>query len=126
MGGTTVNGSHVHVGVTDLRAALRWLEAVWDLRPTFRNDQMAVLPFGGVSLIVDVSPTNTVATIAFESANCDADFNAVKQRGGIALEEPADRAWGGRAAKFQGPGALTFELEQAPLGGATTVETDAA
>jgi predicted enzyme related to lactoylglutathione lyase len=120
-----VNGSHVHVGVTDLSAAVRWLEAVWDLHPTFRNDQMAVLPFGGVSLIVDAAPTNSAATIAFESADCDEDCDAIERRGGIVLEEPADRAWGVRAAKFRGPGALTFEIEQASPGRAKTAETDA-
>ena len=121
-----MNGSHVHVGVTDLPAAVRWLEAVWELRPTFRNDRMAVLPFGSVSLIVDVAPMDTVATIAFESANCDEDFHAIMRRGGIPLEGPADRAWGVRGVKFQGPGALTFEIEQASPGRATTGKTDAA
>jgi predicted enzyme related to lactoylglutathione lyase len=124
-GGTTMNGSHVHVGVTDLPAAVRWLETVWDLRPTFCNDHMAVLPFGGLALIVDASPANTAATIAFESANCDEDFNAIKQRGGIVLEEPINQSWGVRVARIQGPGALTFEIEQASPGGATTGESDA-
>ena len=107
-----MNASHVHVGVTDLEATVRWLEVVWELRPTFRNDHMAVLPFGGVAVIVDAAATNSAATIAFESANCDEEFHAITQRGGIPLEEPTDRAWGVRVAKIQGPGALTFEIEQ--------------
>jgi catechol 2,3-dioxygenase-like lactoylglutathione lyase family enzyme len=121
-----MNASHVHVGMTDLPAALRWLEAVWELRPSFRNDRMAVFPFGGVSLILDASPTNTAATIAFESASCDDECVAIRRRGGLVLEEPADRAWGVRAVKFQGPGALTFEIEQASPRRPTTGETDAA
>ena len=108
-----VNASHVHVGVTDFPAAVRWLEGVWELRSTFRNDQMAVFPFAGVALILDAAPTDTTATIAFESANCDADFNAIANRGGVALEHPTDRPWGVRVAKIRGPGALTFEIEQA-------------
>jgi predicted enzyme related to lactoylglutathione lyase len=102
----------VHVGVTDLAAALEWLETVWQLRPTFRNERMAVLPFGDVSLIVDASTTNSVATVAFETADCDEDVRVIRERGGIVLEEPADRPWGVRAARVQGPGALTFEIEQ--------------
>jgi catechol 2,3-dioxygenase-like lactoylglutathione lyase family enzyme len=107
-----MKASHVHIGVTDLAAALEWLETVWQLRPTFRNERMAVLPFGDVSLIVDASTTNTVATVAFESANCDDDVGGVRQRGGVILEQPADRPWGVRAARVRGPGALTFEIEQ--------------
>jgi len=120
-----VNASHVHVGVTDLPAAVHWLQAVWGLSPEFQNDQMAVLPFGGVWLIVDASPTNTAATIAFASVNSDEDFDVITQRGGIALEEPANRAWGVRVAKIQGPGALTFEIEQSILEPALIAEPDA-
>ena len=51
-------------------------------------------------------------TVGFDSRNCDADFQRVTSRGGVALEEPTDRPWGVRAAYIQGPGALKFELEQ--------------
>jgi predicted enzyme related to lactoylglutathione lyase len=120
-----MKGSHVHVGVTDLAAALEWLETVWQLRPTFRDERMAVLPFRDVALILDASTTNTVATIAFETADCDEDVRVVRQRGGVILDEPVERPWGVRAARIQGPGALTFELEQASLSPATGGEPGA-
>jgi predicted enzyme related to lactoylglutathione lyase len=107
-----MKASHVHVGVSDLTAALEWLATVWQLQPTFRNDRMAVLPFGDVSLIVDASTTDSVATVAFESEDCEEDVRAIRKRGGVILEEPADRSWGVRAARIRGPGALTFEIEQ--------------
>ncbi len=107
-----MKGSHVHLGVKDLRAALQWLDTVWQLRPTFQNERMASLPFGELSIILDVAAADTVATVGFESLNCDGDFRTVVSRGAIALEEPADRPWGVRSAYVQGPGALKFQIEQ--------------
>lgn len=110
--GTTMRGSHVHLGVKDLQAALQWLDRVWQLRPTFQNERMASLPFGEITIILDASAADTSATVGFDSQNCDEDFRTVRSRGGIALEEPKDRPWGVRAAYIQGPGALKFEIEQ--------------
>ena|SRR5215210_2761993 len=107
-----MNVSHVHVGVKDLSETLSWLDRVWEARPTFQNERMASVPFGGFTIFFDVSSMDTPATIGFDSTNCDADFRAVTSRGAVALEEPADRPWGVRAAYVQGPGALRFELEQ--------------
>jgi predicted enzyme related to lactoylglutathione lyase len=107
-----MNGTHVHVAVKDLPAALLWLDKVWQLRPTFSDQRMAVLPFGDQSIILDASTTDAAVTVGFESQNCDEDCRAVKSRGGIVLEEPKDRPWGVRAAYIQGPGALKFEIEQ--------------
>ena len=111
-----MKAAHVHLGVTDLRAALKWLDEVWDLRPTFENESMATLPFGGLSIILDAAAADTAATVAFESQNCDEDFRAVMSRGARALEQaleqPTDRPWGARSAYVRGPGALTFEIEQ--------------
>jgi hypothetical protein len=45
--------SHVHLGVRDLAAAVQWLEKVWALKPTFRNEQMASVPFGTMTVIFD-------------------------------------------------------------------------
>jgi hypothetical protein len=108
----TVKGSHVHLGVMDLPAALQWLDKVWHLRPTFHNERMASLPFGEIAIILDASAADTQATLGFDSENCDEDFRAVVSRGGIALEEPSDRPWGVRAAYIQGPGELKFQIEQ--------------
>ena len=107
-----MNGSHVHLGVKDLPEALQWLEKVWQLRPIFQNERMATLPFGGITLILDASAFDTAATVGFESTNCDEDFRSVRSRGGVPLEEPADRPWGGRSAYIKGPGELRFEIEQ--------------
>jgi catechol 2,3-dioxygenase-like lactoylglutathione lyase family enzyme len=110
--GTKMKGSHVHLGVKDLPAALQWLDKVWQVRPTFQNERMASLPFGELTIILDASAADTAATVGFESQNCDDDFRAVKSRGGVALEEPKDRPWGVRSAYVQGPGGLKFEIEQ--------------
>ena len=107
-----MKASHVHLGVKDLRAALQWLDTVWQLRPTFQNERMASLPFGELTIILDASAADTSATLGFDSQNCDEDFRTVVSRGGIALEEPMDRPWGVRSAYVQGPGALKFQIEQ--------------
>jgi predicted enzyme related to lactoylglutathione lyase len=107
-----MNGSHVHLGVKDLPAALQWIDRVWDVRPTFHNVRMASVPFGDLTIILDATAADSSATIGFDSEDCDADVESVRARGAVVLEEPADRAWGVRAAYIQGPGALTFQIEQ--------------
>lgn len=104
--------SHVHLGVKDLPSALTWLEHVWQLHPTYRDERMASLPFGELAIILDASDTDTAATIGFYSENCDGDFQAVVSRGGVALAAPADRPWGARTAHIKGPGASRFEIEE--------------
>jgi predicted enzyme related to lactoylglutathione lyase len=110
--GATMIGSHVHLGVKDLPAAVQWLDKVWQLRPTFQDERMASVRVGQMTIILEASVADTTATIGFASLNCDDDFRAVVSRGGIAIEEPRDRPWGARAAYIQGPGALKFEIEQ--------------
>jgi hypothetical protein len=107
-----MKGTHIHLGVKDLPAALQWLDRVWHLRPTFQDERMASLPFGELTIILDASAADTSATLGFDSQNCDEDFSTVVSRGGVALEEPADRPWGVRSASVQGPGALKFQIEQ--------------
>src|SRR5688500_3791808 len=107
-----MTASHIHLGVRDLPAALTWLENVWQLHPTYRDERMASLPFGDLAIILDASASDTAATIGFYGQNCDDDFQAIVSRGGVALDSPADRPWGARTAHIQGPGALKFELEQ--------------
>lgn len=104
--------NHIHFWVCDLKSALEWLQQVWQVQPTFWNDRMAVFPFGSFTVILDVSEKDSPATLGFESADCDADYNAVVQRGAISLEPPSNRPWGARSAYLKGPGALKFEIEQ--------------
>ena len=110
--GAPMLASHIHLAVKDLPGAVRWLDQVWNLKPTYRDERMASVPFGKFTIIFDASATDTATTIGFDSSNCDEDFRAVVSRGGVVLEAPADRAWGVRSAYVQGPGALRFEIEQ--------------
>jgi predicted enzyme related to lactoylglutathione lyase len=73
---------------------------------------MAVLPFGPIQLILDEEDEETVTTIGFNSADCDADFRTITGRGAVVIEKPEDRPWGVRAAYLQGPGRMVVELEQ--------------
>ena len=107
--------NHIHLQVRDLPSALAWLEGVWEAAATFRNERMAVVPFGSFLLIFDASDHDSAATVGFESGDCNGDYQRVLARGAVSIDEPHDRPWGARAAYVQGPGALKFEIEQ-PLG----------
>jgi len=109
-----MNLNHIHLGVRDLRATLDWLDRVWQLKPQFQSDCMATIQFGSFILILDAAEANSSATIGFESDDCDRDFRTVVERGAVALAPPGDKAWGSRAAYIQGPGGLTFEIEEPP------------
>src|SRR3954470_14113356 len=104
--------NHIHVGVRDLSGALDWLDRAWQMKAEFQNERMATFSFRDFILILDSAEADTVATIGFESDDCDGDFRGAVGRGAVALEPPSDRPWGVRAAYTQGPGALKFEIEQ--------------
>lgn len=104
--------NHIHLGVRDLPAAIGWLDQVWDVRPTFRNEHMAVIPFGSIILILDSTEQESVATVGFESDNCDSDYGRAVEKGAISEEAPSDKPWGARTAYIKGPGGLRFEIEQ--------------
>jgi lactoylglutathione lyase len=70
------------------------------------------LGFGEFGLFLDAAPTDSVVTLGFDSADCDAGYRTVTGRGAETIETPQDRPWGGRAAYLKGPGGLTFEIEQ--------------
>jgi len=108
-----MDGNHFHVIVRDLAGALAWFARVWAAEPVYRGEGMAVLRFGPILLILDQDEEETVTTIGYATADCDADFRTVVGRGAQAIEEPADRSWGVRAAYLKGPGRITLELEQA-------------
>jgi catechol 2,3-dioxygenase-like lactoylglutathione lyase family enzyme len=103
--------NHIHLGVRDLPAALAWLEQTWELKPDSQNERMATVGFGSFILILDAAETETVATVGFESDDCDRDFGAVVERGAEVLDPPSDKPWGVRAAYIKGPGQLKFEIE---------------
>jgi catechol 2,3-dioxygenase-like lactoylglutathione lyase family enzyme len=109
-----MNLNHIHLGVRDLPTALEWLDRVWQLKPEFQNDRMATLHFGAFILILDAAEADSLATIGFESDDCDRDFRAVLERGAAVLDPPSNKAWGVRAAYFEGPGRLKFEIEGPP------------
>lgn len=110
-----MKGNHVHIRVRDLETTLSWFERVWQLEPTHKGKTFAVLPFGSIQLVLDVSNQDSLATLGFDSDNCDRDCQSVVGRGATVLEQPADRSWGVRVAYIKGPAGLTLEIEQ-PLG----------
>jgi predicted enzyme related to lactoylglutathione lyase len=110
--GVGMEGNHFHVFVRDLAGALAWFSRVWAAEPTYREERMAVLHFGPILLVLDEDQEETVTTIGYATADCDADFRTVVSRGAQVIEEPADRSWGVRVAYLKGPGRITLELEQ--------------
>lgn len=107
-----MKGTHIHLGVRDLAAAIEWIERVWQLKPTLQTERMAIFPFGPISLFLDASDQDSRATIGFESQHCDQDYRSAIKRGAVSMQEPKDEPWGVRAAYVRGPGALKFEIEQ--------------
>ncbi|HJZ72895.1 MAG TPA: VOC family protein [Vicinamibacterales bacterium] len=91
---------------------MAWFASRCAVAPSFNDARMAVFPFGDFTLILDAAPEDSVATIGFNSDDCDADFDALVSRGAHPLEPPRDRPYGARVAYLQGPGALTIEIEQ--------------
>ena len=89
-----MEGNHFHVFVRDLPGALAWFAQVWAAEPAYRGERMAVLQFGPILLVLDQDEDETVTTIGYATANCDADFRRVVGRGAQVIEEPADRSWG--------------------------------
>jgi len=104
--------SHVHCRVKDLPRAVEWFASRCGVRPNFSDARLAVLVFGEFTLILDRASEDSVATIGFNSHNCNADFDAMVGRGAQVLEPPSDRPYGARVAYLRGPGALTIEIEQ--------------
>ena len=104
--------NHIPVTLRDLGGAIAWLNRVWQLKPDFQNERLATFSFGDFILILDAADADSPATIGFESDDCDRDFHAVIERGAVAIEPPTDKPWGARSAYIQGPGRLTFEIEQ--------------
>ena len=90
-----MEGNHVHVFVRDLAGAVAWFSRVWAAEPRYREESMAVFRFGPILLLLDQGEEDTIATIGYATADCDADFRTVVGRGAEVIEEPTDRSWGG-------------------------------
>jgi uncharacterized glyoxalase superfamily protein PhnB len=107
-----MNLGHLHIGFQDLSASVEWMERVLGKKPAYQNQNMAVFSFSQMSLIFDRTEEDSVITIAFDSKNCDTDFNQLMASGASALINPEDQPWGVRAAYIRGPGKTTIEIEQ--------------
>ena len=109
--GEKLQVDHIHIGVTDVPAALAWFERVFQWKPVFQNQRMAVLPVTPMGLILDQTDTNAAATLSFKSDDVDADYQRLIGRGAVSLEAPNDKPYGVRGAYVKGPGSLKIELE---------------
>ena len=103
--------NHVHLQVRDLPAAVDWFALVLELKPGFQNERIATFIFGVITIIFDVGPVDSPATLGFESDDCDRDFELVVSRGAVSIEAPVNKEWGVRTAYFKGPGAVKCEIE---------------
>ncbi len=104
--------AHVHVFVKDRPAAVEWLRTIWDAEPVAEDHEMSLFIFGPTQLVVNDVEDDIASTVAFTSDDCDRDYRTVISRGAVGVDEPKDMPWGVRAAFVQGPGRLTFEIEQ--------------
>ena len=107
----TLEVGHIHLGVKDLSAALSWFERVFQWKPVFRNERMAVLPVKPTGVILDKSENDAVATLGFQSNDVDLDYARLLGRGAVSVEAPNNKPYGVRGAYVRGPGLLTIELE---------------
>ena len=85
---------------------------MWGINPDHQDEDMTSFVFGSTALIVNPANEDARSTIAFTSKNCDQDYKAVIARGAISVSEPGNKPWGVRIAFVQGPGKLTFEIEE--------------
>jgi len=103
--------NHVHFRVRDLGATVAWFKQVMDVIPGYQDERMATFTLDTLTLIFDAAAEDVVATVGFESKDCDSDFRQVTGRGAVAIEAPINKPWGVRTAYFKGPGQLKFEIE---------------
>jgi len=106
-----MNLNHIHLRVRELNAAVNWFKTILELQPGFQNEHMATLSFGQLTIILDSADVDVVATVGFESDDCDRDFQTLMERGTVSLEPPTNKNWGVRTAYIKGPGGLRLEIE---------------
>src|SRR5215475_2011002 len=90
----TMNLNHIHLRVRDLNAAIGWFETVLKVHPGFQNEHMAAFSLGAFTLIFDAAEEDVVATVGFESEDCDRDFRTLVERGAVSIAAPTDKDWG--------------------------------
>jgi catechol 2,3-dioxygenase-like lactoylglutathione lyase family enzyme len=102
---------HIHLGVKDIPSALAWFERVFQLKPTYQDDRIAMLTLKPMTIILDKSSADAVATLSFRSNDVDKDYERLVGRAAVSLAVPSDKPYGVRGAYIKGPGSLTIELE---------------
>jgi len=103
--------NHIHLRVRDLKGAVAWFETVLQFHPSFLDQRIATFSFDALTLIFDSADDDVVATVGFESDDCDHDFQILVHRGAIPLQPPTNKDWGVRTAYVKGPGELRLEIE---------------
>jgi predicted enzyme related to lactoylglutathione lyase len=109
--GENLEMDHIHLEVKDIPSALAWFERIFQWKPTYRDERMAVLAPKPMTIILDKSPNDAVATLSFRSTDVDKDYERLVSRGAVSLEAPDDKVYGVRGAYLKGPGSLRIELE---------------
>lgn len=104
--------SHFHVFVKDRPLAVAWLKKIWEAIPVEEDHEMSMFVFSEVAIVINDREEDVPSIIAFKSEDCDVDYKMVMARGAISIHEPNDKPWGVRIAFIEGPGELTFEIEQ--------------
>ena len=104
--------AHVHIYVSDRPKAVQWLESVWGTKPDAEDHEMSLFTFGSTQLVINEVEEDIPSTIAFESKDCDHDYEEVIKRGAVSIHEPEYKPWGVKSAFIQGPGKVTFEIEE--------------
>ena len=104
--------SHVHLFVKDRPEAVRWLKEIWGTVPDAEDHEMSLFSFGSTQIVVNDSDEDIQAIIAFESTDCVQDYDQLIGRGAVSISAPKAMPWGVKSAFVQGPGKITFEVEE--------------
>jgi len=103
---------HFHIGIKDLPAAIVWFNEKAGLDPIFQNEKLACFKFGPITTVLDQSSDDHECTLAFETANCNDEYNRFLQSGAETISSPSSKPWGVFSAYIKGPGNITIELEE--------------
>ena len=68
--------------------------------------------YGCTELVINDVVEDIPSTVASTSDDCDRDYRDVIAKGAASVRAPKDMPLGFRAAFVQGPGKLTFEIDQ--------------